>query len=101
MCPARVINLTDLPLLQPVLTRPLVDRVREAHLRRGKHANTRSDSRPRRGTEWMDARSSARRSGDRAAIHGYIGSGDSFDRAVSAFASAYADQTERDHERCS
>lgn len=39
------------------------------------------------------------RSGDPAAIHGYIGSGDAFDRAVTAFAVAYADQTERDHQR--
>ena len=29
---------------------------------------------------------------------GYIGSSDSFDRAITEFAVAYADQTERDHE---
>jgi hypothetical protein len=37
------------------------------------------------------------RSGDAAAISGYLGSGDRFDRAVAAFAEAYADQTEADH----
>ncbi|MFD3548206.1 DUF2252 domain-containing protein [Streptomyces sp. NPDC058655] len=38
------------------------------------------------------------RSGDRIAIAGYLGSGDSFDRALAAFAEAYADQNERDHQ---
>jgi len=37
------------------------------------------------------------RSGDAAAIAGYLGSGDQFDRAIVAFADQYADQTERDH----
>ncbi len=37
------------------------------------------------------------RSGDAAAISGYLGSADTFDRAVTRFAVAYADQTERDH----
>jgi uncharacterized protein (DUF2252 family) len=37
------------------------------------------------------------RSGDRVAIATYLGGGDSFDRAVAAFASAYAELTERDH----
>jgi uncharacterized protein (DUF2252 family) len=46
---------------------------------------------------WTLARAHAR-SGDPAAIAGYIGSGSAFDRAVGAFAVAYADQTERDHE---
>ena len=36
-------------------------------------------------------------SGDAAAISGYLGTGDAFDRALAAFADAYADQTERDH----
>lgn len=36
--------------------------------------------------------------GDRIAIGAYLGSGDNFDRAVAGFASAYADQNERDHE---
>jgi uncharacterized protein (DUF2252 family) len=45
---------------------------------------------------WSLARAHAR-SGDPQAINGYIGSGDAFDRAVSAFAVAYADQTEMDH----
>jgi transcription initiation factor TFIID subunit TAF12 len=31
-------------------------------------------------------------------ISGYLGSGDAFDEAVTNFAVAYADQTERDHE---
>lgn len=37
------------------------------------------------------------RTGDPAAIAGYLGKSDSFDRAVGDFAVAYADQTERDH----
>ena len=37
------------------------------------------------------------RSGDAVAICAYVGTGDNFDRAVGAFAVAYADQTERDH----
>ncbi|MEU6986335.1 DUF2252 domain-containing protein [Streptomyces sp. NPDC046324] len=37
------------------------------------------------------------RSGDRIAIAAYLGSGDSFDRALATFAEAYADQNERDH----
>jgi uncharacterized protein (DUF2252 family) len=45
---------------------------------------------------WVLARAHAR-SGDAAAISGYLGSGDRFDRAVAAFAEAYADQTEADH----
>jgi uncharacterized protein (DUF2252 family) len=47
---------------------------------------------------WTLARAHAR-SGTPVAIAGYIGSGDAFDRAIGAFAVAYADQTERDHER--
>lgn len=38
------------------------------------------------------------RSGDRIAIASYLGSGDSFDRALVTFAEAYADQNERDHQ---
>jgi len=30
-------------------------------------------------------------------ISGYLGDGDIFDNAIAAFATAYADQTERDH----
>ncbi len=37
------------------------------------------------------------RSGDRVAIAAYLGSGDPFDRAMAAFALAYADQTVSDH----
>src|SRR5262249_35483643 len=37
------------------------------------------------------------RSGDAAAIAGYIGTGPEFPQAIAAFAEAYADQTERDH----
>jgi len=37
------------------------------------------------------------RSGDAAMISGYIGSGNSFGKAMLAFSEAYADQTERDH----
>ena len=32
-------------------------------------------------------------------LSGYLGTGDVFDRAVSAFAVAYADQNERDFQR--
>jgi uncharacterized protein DUF2252 len=37
------------------------------------------------------------RSGDAAAIAGYLGAGDQFDRAFVTFAGACADQTEQDH----
>ena len=39
------------------------------------------------------------RSGDPVAIAAYLGGGDVFDRAISRFAIAYADQTESDHQR--
>ena len=45
---------------------------------------------------WTLARAHAR-SGDPAAIAGYLGSGDVFDRAIAEFAEAYADQNERDY----
>lgn len=45
---------------------------------------------------WTLARAHAR-SGDPAQISGYLGTSDQFDRAVAAFAQAYADQTERDY----
>jgi hypothetical protein len=45
---------------------------------------------------WTLARGHAR-SGDSVAIAGYLGGSDKFDRAVVAFAGAYADQNERDH----
>lgn len=45
---------------------------------------------------WVLARAHAR-SGDAAAIAGYLGTGAFFDRALTSFARAYADQTERDH----
>jgi uncharacterized protein (DUF2252 family) len=35
--------------------------------------------------------------GDRIAIASYVGKGDAFDRAIARFASAYADQNERDY----
>ena len=41
------------------------------------------------------------RSGDRIAIGAYLGSGDTFDRAIAAFAEAYADQNDRDHKALS
>jgi hypothetical protein len=37
------------------------------------------------------------RTGDKAAIRGYVGSNDVFANAIGDFAVAYADQTERDH----
>jgi uncharacterized protein (DUF2252 family) len=37
------------------------------------------------------------RSGDSAVIDGYLGTGDTFDRAIVDFSLAYADQAERDH----
>ena len=37
------------------------------------------------------------RSGDAIAIASYLGAGDTFDRAMSVFAEAYADQNERDY----
>jgi uncharacterized protein (DUF2252 family) len=45
---------------------------------------------------WTLARGHAR-SGDRIAIAAYLGSGESFDKAVGEFAVTYADQNERDH----
>jgi|SwirhisoilCB2_FD_contig_123_125251_length_4901_multi_4_in_0_out_0_2 uncharacterized protein (DUF2252 family) len=45
---------------------------------------------------WALARAHAR-SGDPARIAGYIGTSDRFDDALVSFATAYADQTERDH----
>ena len=38
------------------------------------------------------------RTGDPAAIAGYLGKSDAFDKAIGSFAMAYADQTERDHQ---
>jgi uncharacterized protein (DUF2252 family) len=38
------------------------------------------------------------RSGEPAVISGYLGKADTFDRAIAAFAIAYADQVERDYE---
>jgi hypothetical protein len=46
---------------------------------------------------WTLARAHAR-SGDRIAIASYLGKGDVFDRAVAAFADAYADVAEADYE---
>jgi hypothetical protein len=46
---------------------------------------------------WTLARAHAR-SGDPVAIAAYLGGGSTFDDAVSAFAEAYADQNERDHQ---
>jgi uncharacterized protein (DUF2252 family) len=46
---------------------------------------------------WTLARAHAR-SGDRIAIAAYLGGSDAFDQAITAFAAAYADQNERDHQ---
>jgi uncharacterized protein (DUF2252 family) len=46
---------------------------------------------------WTLARAHAR-SGDRIAIATYLGSSDVFDRAIAEFATAYADQNQRDHQ---
>ncbi len=46
---------------------------------------------------WSLARAHAR-SGDRIAIAAYLGGSDVFDRAITQFAAAYADQNERDHQ---
>ena len=45
---------------------------------------------------WTLARAHAR-SGDSIAIASYLGAGDRFDRAIAAFAEAYADQNDRDY----
>ncbi len=45
---------------------------------------------------WALARAHAC-SGDRIAIAAYLGGSDVFDRAITQFAAAYADQNERDH----
>ncbi|MGB3714389.1 MAG: DUF2252 family protein [Candidatus Promineifilaceae bacterium] len=49
-----------------------------------------------RGSARM-ARAQAR-TGDAAAISGYLGKGKSLGKAIADFAVAYADQTERDHQ---
>ncbi|HEY2148095.1 MAG TPA: DUF2252 family protein, partial [Pirellulales bacterium] len=46
---------------------------------------------------WALARAHAK-SGDAAQISGYLGKGDVFDHATAAFARAYADVNEHDHE---
>lgn len=46
---------------------------------------------------WALARAHAK-AGDAPAISGYLGTGDRFDRAVAAYAAAYADQVERDYQ---
>ncbi len=46
---------------------------------------------------WTLARAHAR-SGDRIAIASYLGGSDTFDKAITQFAGAYADQNERDHQ---
>ncbi len=46
---------------------------------------------------WTLARAHAR-SGDRIAIAAYLGGSDVFDQAITQFATAYADQNEKDHE---
>jgi uncharacterized protein (DUF2252 family) len=46
---------------------------------------------------WVLARAHAR-SGDPAALAGYMGKNDEFDEAIARFAEAYADQTDRDFE---
>lgn len=46
---------------------------------------------------WTLARAHAR-SGEPAMIGGYLGKGDTFDKAIAAFSIAYADQTEQDYE---
>jgi len=38
------------------------------------------------------------RSGDRIAIASYLGTSDTFDRAIADFSAAYADQNERDYQ---
>jgi len=45
---------------------------------------------------WTLAKAHAR-SGDSVAIASYLGSGDSFDRSLTAFAETYADQNEQDY----
>jgi hypothetical protein len=45
---------------------------------------------------WTLARAHAK-SGDAAAISGYLGKTDAFDEAIGKFALSYADQNERDH----
>lgn len=47
---------------------------------------------------WTLARAHAR-TGDAAVIAGYLGKSDAFDSVLGKFALAYADQTDRDHER--
>jgi len=50
-----------------------------------------------RACGWTLARTHAR-SGDPAAIDGYLGSSDTFDEAITTFADKYADQNETDYQ---
>ena len=52
---------------------------------------------PVRGTLRCDPCSGHARSGDAAAISGYLGKGNEFAKALARFARTYADQNERDH----
>jgi uncharacterized protein (DUF2252 family) len=47
---------------------------------------------------WVLARAHAK-GGNAAMLSGYLGKKDTFDKALSQFAQAYADQTEKDHQR--
>ncbi|MGF6702383.1 hypothetical protein OKW38_007060 [Paraburkholderia sp. MM5496-R1] len=47
---------------------------------------------------WIMARAHAKASGQAIEISAYIGRGDQFGEALSGYASAYADQVERDHD---
>lgn len=51
-----------------------------------------------RGCGWILAHAHAR-TGDRFAIAGYLGTSDTFDKAIAKFAAAYADQNELDYQR--
>ena len=55
------------------------------------------DERLREGLRSELARAHAR-SGDAIAIASYLGTNDTFDRALALFAESYADQNERDYE---
>jgi len=71
--------------LRDVKVKPVIEAMKPANLRH--YA---------RSCGWALARAHAR-SGDAVTLTGYMGKGDAFEDALTAFACTYADQTERDH----
>ena len=67
-------------------------------LGRRRHHGADADGRCTPGSARRTLARAHARSGDRIAIASYLGNSDAFDRAIADFASAYADQNERDYQ---